>query len=304
MDSLLRSGGRERVVVLEGHFSSLDHPLQGDMPVRRHVPGAIQVHPSFLEAGADESSYYPFYTCPKDGNLLPHAQLVVELEKLGIKPDSTVVVYGTEPDGPMAAARLVWGLLVAGVESVQLLDGGIDAWDAYGGETVSSVERAVKVAKQGEAIAQSEHAWRIREELVVGTTEVEKISAGSGAHAKLVDVRKSGEFDGSMTRCYSFFSKAGHIPGATLQGDWVSLIDCDSLMIGSKLETIRERWKHLGIVDDNVENGDTTLVFYCGTGWRSSVSFLVATLLGYKAKNYDDGFYGWSWNDAREVEFA
>jgi len=295
------------VVVLEGHFSSLDHPLQGDMPVRRHVPGAIQVHPSFLEAGPDESSYYPFYTCPQDGNLLPHAQLVLELEKLGITPGSTVVVYGTEPDGPMAAARLVWGLLVAGIESVLLLDGGIDAWVSYGGETASSVERAVKVAKQGESTtqtAQSEHAWSMRSELVVGTTEVEHISAGSEVSAKLVDVRKSGEFDGSMTRCYSFFSKAGHIPGATLQGDWVSLIDCDSLMIGGKLETIRERWKHLGIVDESVESGDTTLIFYCGTGWRSSVSFLVATLLGYTAKNYDDGFYGWSWNDERAVEFA
>jgi len=32
----------------------------------------------------------------------------------------------------------------------------------------------------------------------------------------------------------------------------------------------------------------------CGTGWRSSVSFLIARLLGLRAKNYDDGFYGWS----------
>lgn len=289
-------------VVLEAHFSSWDHPIDGDIAVRRHLPGAIQIHPSYLEAGADEASYYPFYKCPQDGNLLQHKQLVAELQRLGLGPDSTVVVYGTEPDGPMAAARLAWGLLVAGVRSVMFLDGGVDAWVAYGGKTVSSIQRAVRF---GEASASVSDAWQMREGLVVDTAEVKVISTASKCTtAKLVDVRKSGEFDGSMTRCYSFFSKSGHVPGATLQGDWISLVDSQTGEIGPVLESVRQRWIALGIIDERVERGETSLVFYCGTGWRSSLSFLVALLLGYKAKNYDDGFYDWSWDSSNPIEFA
>lgn len=69
--ALSRTDTARRPVVLEAHFSSFDHPLEGDMPVRTHLPGAIQVHPSYLEAGRDESKYYPHYSCPRDGNLLP-----------------------------------------------------------------------------------------------------------------------------------------------------------------------------------------------------------------------------------------
>lgn len=294
------------MVVLEAHFSSLDHPIQGDMPVRRHIPGAIQVHPSYLEAGIDEASYYPFYQRPQDGNLMPHAQLVGALERLAITPETTVIVYGTEPDGPMAAARLVWGLLVAGVKSVKMLDGGIDAWLAHSNRRASSIQRAVRVAEHEPTPDPNRSGgWAERSQLVASTAEVKEISrAPERSAAKLVDIRKSGEFDGSLTRCYSFFSKSGHIPGATLQGDWVSLVDAESQKIAPALESVRQRWRKLGIIDAKVESGETCLVLYCGTGWRSSVSFLVATLLGYTAKNYDDGFYGWSWDRSNKIEYT
>ncbi|MDA0768190.1 MAG: rhodanese-like domain-containing protein [Verrucomicrobia bacterium] len=104
-------------ILLDAHFTSIDHPSLPDPSPARHIPGAIQVHPSYLEAGTDRSKYYPHYKCPADGNLLP----------------------------------------------------------------------------------------------------------------------------------------------------------------------------------------DNELLFYCGTGWRSSISFLVALLLGLKAKNYDDGFYGWSWHEENAI---
>ncbi|MFC4992730.1 sulfurtransferase [Rubritalea tangerina] len=211
---LCQSGEGSEAAVLEAHFSSWDHPLDGDVAVRRHLRGAIQIHPSFLEAGGDEARYYPHYECPQDGNLLEHAELVQELEGLGVSSESKVVVYGTEQDGPMAAARLAWGLLVAGVRSVVMLDGGIDAWVAMGGETVPSVKRAVDLGQtRGDKSVAG--GWQMRGELVADRADVQVIAGGvAGGEAKLVDVRRSGEFDGSLTRCYSFFSKSGHVPGA------------------------------------------------------------------------------------------
>lgn len=289
-------------VVLEAHFSSVDHPLDGAESKFRHLPGAIQVHPSYLESGNNVAEYYPNYDCPENGNLLPHAELAAALERLGITPRSSVVVYGSEPDGTMAAARLVWGLLVAGVKNVKLLDGGIGAWLAIGGETVRKTTRATDIA---EPQSVTTLPWRARSKFVTTTHEVQNLTRLNGnAPAKLIDVRDRGEYDGSLNQNYTFFSKAGHIPGAVLQGDWENLVDMKTHRLGPKLEEVRRRWQRLGIIDEGVERGVTSLIFYCGTGWRSSISFLIAHLLGLRASNYDDGFYGWSWRDDNEIAFG
>ncbi|MEM7672771.1 MAG: rhodanese-like domain-containing protein, partial [Verrucomicrobiota bacterium] len=101
---------------------------------------------------------------------------------------------------------------------------------------------------------------------------------------------------------YPFYSEAGHIPGAILQGNWCNLVESKTGKLRPMLEEVRSRWIDLGIIDRDVKCGRTELIFYCGTGWRSSVSFLIASLLGYRAKNYDGGFYEWSWSGERPVE--
>ena len=52
---------------------------------------------------------------------------------------------------------------------------------------------------------------------------------------------------------------------------------------------IEEMWNKLGITRDK------KLIFYCGTGWRSSVAFFYAYLLGWKEfSNFDGSWYEWS----------
>lgn len=291
-----------RPVILEAHFSSFDHPLDGDRPVTKHIEGAIQVHPSYLEAGTDLSKYYPYYSCPEDGNVLPPEQLISALQTIGVTSETPVLVYGTEPDGIMAAARLIWGLMYAGIKSIRLLDGGIGAWLAYEGDTVSFIPTAIEVAQKSRKKALS---WDVQPQYLATAEEVKAIAEShTGVPFRIVDVRRPGEYSGTETRYYPFFSKAGHIPNAVLQGNWINLVEADTHKVGPVLEDVRQRWKELGIIDESVEKGDTSLVFYCGTGWRSSLSFVVATLLGYRAKNFDDGFYGWSWNDENEVAYG
>jgi thiosulfate/3-mercaptopyruvate sulfurtransferase len=293
--------GRSRV--LEAHFSSIDHPLDPDQPVTRHIPGAIQIHPSYLEAGTNREKYYPSYDCPADGNLLPDQELAGALEGLGISPETPVIVYGTEPDGPMAAARVVWGLIYAGVKNVRLLDGGLEAWLRWGGEVTEEIVTAEEIGR-GFAL-EPKSMWSPRREVLATLEQVQRISAHPGeATAKLVDVRKAGEWDGTCTDYYTFFSDAGHIPNSYFQGDWKILLDCESRKIGSNLDAVAQHWKDLGIIDAGVEAGQTELIFYCGTGWRSSLSFLVAKLLGLRARNFDDGFYGWSWSGENQIAYG
>lgn len=279
-------------VLLEAHFTSSDHPATDDAAHALHIPGAIQVHPSYLEAGTNRAKYYPLYDCPADGNLLPDAELQRAILRLGITADTTVIVYGREPDGTMAAARLVWGLMYAGIQRIRLLDGGLARWLDSGGATEPTVALACDVARRNASVPGSE-SWPTRPELIATSAEVRAMTRSNGS-SKLVDVRDHGEWDGTVTDHYPFFSSAGHIPTAIHQGEWDNLYDRTTHALAPRLEAVARRWRARGIIDAGVLRGSTTLVFCCGTGWRSSVAFLVALLLGLRARNYDDGFYGWS----------
>ena len=285
----------EKLILLEAHFSSVDHPLDPEMPVFGHIPRAIQVHPSYLEAGLNRSKYYPFYNHPSESNLMPPDELIPALEHLGITPDSRVVVYGSDPDGVMAAARLVWGLMHAGVRTVRLLDGGLDAWTALGHPASLEIKTVWDLPPKR---TQSIQTWSFHSDYLAQTEDVQKIANGDPAsHAgKLIDVRTEGEWDGTTPMKYTFFTRAGHIPGAIHQGDWENLMDGSTKRLKPHLDIVARRWRKQGIIDPEVEVGATALIFYCGTGWRSSIAFLVAHLLGLRARNYDNGFFGWSHN--------
>ncbi len=287
----LSHGDGGRTVLLEAHFTSGDHPADPAHPNDRHLPGAIQVHPSYIEAGLDAAKYYPRYDAPEDATVLPHADLTKALERLGIAPASRVVVYGCEPDGAMAAARVVWGLLYAGVAEVRLLDGGVDAWLACGGQVSSRVETVWGVAASR---PEGCFSWRAREEYLATTDHVRWAVACRGSAAIVVDVRNKGERDGSLIHHYQFFESQGHIPTAVHQGDWKNLLEPSGGRIGPALADIQRRWRELGVIDAEVEGGRRELIFYCGTGWRSSVAFLTAKLLGLRARNYDGGYFAWT----------
>ena len=185
--------GHGSSIVLEAHFSSVDHPMPEGLP-RRHIPGAIQVHPSYLESGLDASGYYPNYRCPADSNVLPDDRLTGVLRNLGISASTEVWIYGFHPDGVMAAARLAWGLLFAGIGRVRLLDGGIDAWTAWGGPTVEEIPHALRIAGSLRLDC-GDSGWAVRSEYRATTDEVIEISRTRGGRRvnRLVDVRRPDE---------------------------------------------------------------------------------------------------------------
>ena len=61
------------------------------------------------------------------------------------------------------------------------------------------------------------------------------------------------------------------------------------------LEYVRNLWESQGIVPPGEEGKHSGVIFYCGTGWRSSYAWLIATAMGWEnVKNYDGGFLHWS----------
>ncbi|CAE7358980.1 ynjE [Symbiodinium natans] len=253
----------------------------------------VAIHPSYLEAGCDESRYYPHYERPEHGNLLPLPELQKAIAALGISGERLVVVYGTGDYHAMIACRVLWGLLVAGVPDVRLLNGGLQAWRAAGKPIKDGMER-IGLRRPAPQVGGEPPRWAPRLEFVATTAEVEEVQR-SPESAQVLDIRREGEFNGTITDVYTFFAVAGHVPKSTWIENWDQLVEEDGRLVDpSKLAV---KWRESFGVRDGVR-----LIMLCGTGWRSTIAWLLARLMGRAAANYDDGFYGWTFTGERPIE--
>ncbi len=127
-------------------------------------------------------------------------QFAQVLTQLGIGPDTHVVVYD-DKNGGNAAARFWWMLKAIGHESVQVLDGGLDA-AVNAGFPVSSAEETPAIPEKTYQTLQ----WMLR---LSDINEVEKVA--NDPDYLVIDVRDKDRFDGKVEPIDLI---AGHIPGA------------------------------------------------------------------------------------------
>jgi 3-mercaptopyruvate sulfurtransferase SseA len=247
-----------------------------------YIPGAISIHPCYVEHEDNYSKYYPDYTGPQDAKLLPPHRLLKVLARLGITKDTMVVVYGNGKIIPMITARVAWALMYAGVRDVRVLNGGFTTWAAAGYPVVSTPVAPQPARSFGAELP-------AHPEYYATPDYVRSIADGRNGGSVLVDVRKISEYEG-RSNPYPFFTRKGRIPGAVWQGDWDVLVNIGDDTFRSYPE-VQKLWKGLGVTPDREP------VFYCGTGWRSTIGFLQAYLMGFpKMRNYDASFYDWSSN--------
>lgn len=229
-----------------------------------HVPGAAHLDTDRLETG------FPRWA------LRPLPELQRAIGELGIGPDDTVVVYGAKS---IAAARAWWVLMYAGVRDVRYLDGGLAAWRAAG----LPVEMRPRIPGTRTFSAQA------REHFLITTDELKRRLDEPALH--LADVRGWAEFHGLVSG-YDYAAFAGRIPGSISAGnadDSAEIYQERSGRLRDPQEVLA-RWG-----EDGIDPASGEVVFYCGTGWRSSLAFLYAYALGLpKIRNYSDGWLGWS----------
>jgi 3-mercaptopyruvate sulfurtransferase SseA len=257
----------EQFVVVEASWSTLENASEYR---RAHVPGAIHVNTDDFENGSPQ------------WRLKDLAELQQVIGEMGIAPDTTVVVYGSQL---IAAARVWWILKYAGVADVRLMDGNIQTWRDAGFPT----EKTVNVLP---AISFSDAG---KTEWLANTESVAK--AVQSRQRLLADVRSDAEYRGRKSG-YDYLDAKGRIPGAIHLGDADDSSQTYRKNDGrfrSPVEVLAE-WKELGLVPDPSGNRfEHDVIFYCGGGWRSSVAFFYAWLLGFEnIQNYSDGWGGWS----------
>ena len=148
-----------------------------------HIPGAV-----FVDLDRDLSGPPGI----EGRHPLPDiAEFATTLGRLGISPDSHVVVY--DDVACQIAARLWWMLRSIGHERVQLLDGGYQAWIAAGHEVASGTENPEPAAYP----------------VPDGYTGV--VSHEQLDDRAVVDARAAERYRGDVE---PVDPKAGHIPGA------------------------------------------------------------------------------------------
>ena len=241
--------------------------------LQRHIPGA-----RYLDTHALEEA--PFWNKVADPVLL---QLLLTL---GIRHDTTVIVYGRHL---AAAARAAHLLLYAGVRDVRFLDGGFHGWARAG------LPCAAGPAPHGPPATDFGTAFPACPHYLINLPQAQALLRQPGG--ALVSIRTWDEFTGK-TSGYSYIPTKGDIPGALWgrAGRGADVNDMSAFHDSEKrlrsAHDITEFWRLEGI------HPGLQTAFYCGTGWRASLAFYCAWLMGWEQISvFDGGWFEWSENN-------
>ena len=233
-----------KTVLVDCRFSLADAEAGRASWTEGHIPGAHYLHlESDLsgEVGA-HGGRHP---------LPAAAAFATRLAALGIGLATPVVAYD---DSRFAfASRLWWMMRSLGYTGVRVLDGGLSAWLAAGGELTSEVPvaRPVEVPTVGE---------------FSGALDIESVRSAQARGALLVDSREPGRYQGLEE---PIDPVAGHIPGA-LNKPWQGVTDDQGLALGDAEQ--QQRWQDLP--------AEGPLVVYCGSGVTACVNLLSLAVAG------------------------
>ena len=238
--------------------------------LQSHIPGALYLDTNCLEVE-------PFWNVVADQHLLRI------LLSFGICHDTTVVLYGRSTT---AAARAAHVMLYAGVQDVRLLDGGFSAWlHAALPTAAGDCAEPLPATHFGIPFPACPH-------YMVGTRQAEQLL--QRPDGVLASIRTWDEFTGK-TSGYCYIKAKGDIPGARWgragDGDDMNSMRDFQQPDGTMktAQEISQFWAEEGI------HPDKEVAFYCGTGWRASLAFYYAWLMGWERISvYDGGWFEWS----------
>ncbi|QIB66432.1 sulfurtransferase [Kineobactrum salinum] len=225
--------------------------------LRGHIPGA-----HYLDLERDLSRPAGLHG---GRHPLPDAGvLAARLAALGIGPNTEVVAYD---DSRLAyAARFWWMLRALGYRAPRLLEGGLAAWVAAGGELSTAVPEPRPCAAPPAA------SFR-------GSCDIEALRDLQARGATLLDSREPRRYAGLEE---PIDPVAGHIPGA-LNRCWQEVTDAQG-----RLRPEPELRAHFGELMEA-----QPLVVYCGSGVTACVNLYALARLGR-----DDALlYPGSWSD-------
>ena len=250
-----------------------------------HIPKSINI-PAF-----------PNWYINNPGEKLPWMELPEKKDlfaticNAGISANSIVVVIAQTSDSPIGkpayysltkASRVAITLIYAGINTVTMLNGGYDKWNAEG----RSISTEPVIMQQAMNYSGNVH------ETVFISTDYVKNKIGKSI---IIDTRNADTYFG-IEQGFSTI-KAGHIPTAkNLPAPW--FWQTTNVENG---ETTYLSWKGTDEIKEITitvlgENMDAEIIVYCGAGgYASPVWFLLTRVVGYtNVKFYDGSMQEWA----------
>jgi thiosulfate/3-mercaptopyruvate sulfurtransferase len=250
----------ESLLMLPEETSFLDTRSEGAFRAG-HIPGALSVSASAWSRQFQQS--------------LDPAIWSDLLGSLGLAPDRTVIVYGSNWT---ETARVWWILRYWGFEKARIMNGPYSLWVAAGGKPSTEL---LKPARRSITLKPTNR-------LMVKDEVLECLKNKS---VQILDVRSSAEYGGAVGAA----NKTGCIPGAK-NLEWSEFIDSKT----QKLKPAKEIQELLrqGAIDTS-----KPVVTYCQVGARSCVGAFVLEVMGVESvRNY---LRGWSeWGNADDTPVA
>jgi thiosulfate/3-mercaptopyruvate sulfurtransferase len=277
-------GAKARLMVFDCSFE-LMNPAAGEQHyLQAHIPGAVYAH--LDDALSDKGALGP------DGQVQPHAgaasggrhplprreKFAMWLSSVGFANDMQAVVY--DRNGANYCGRLWWMLKWAGHDAVAVLDGGLQAWQASGGDV-----------RAGEEPSHFQANFELGAPLrTLATTQdvVRRLGAGQ----TLIDARATPRFRGEVE---PLDPVAGHIPGA-LNRPFGQNLGADGKF--KSPAQLRAEFEQLLAGRD-----PTSVVHHCGSGVSAVPNLIAMELAGYApAALYAGSWSEWSRNPKLPVE--
>ena len=221
-----------------------------------HIPGAAYFD---IDDIADKTTSLK--------HMLPSADIfAAKVSALGVSSDTQVVVY--DSNSFFASARAWWMFRAMGHDNVHVLDGGLDAWKATGGEVTSETPNP-----QPGSFSATYQPTLVRDQSAMRGHVEDK-------DARILDARAQGRFDGTSPEPRPDLP-SGHMPGSFCVPA-TSLLAANGLMLSKDA---------LSPILSDFAN--TPVITSCGSG----VSAAVISLALARAGNWDAALYDGSWSE-------
>ncbi len=238
---------------------------------QKHVPGAVHLPGNALVAG----------TPPVPGVHPGVEQLNKVANYLGIDGSKHVILYDDEGGG--WAGRLAWSLDLLGLSNWSYLNGGIVSWIKEGFATETE-------ANQPQSIDTNTASGFINTDAIISKHQI--IASLGNDDFAVWDARSPGEYSGTMVRA----ARGGHIPGA-INLEWTALMNQE--------QNLRIRDNAQQILDSSGLGKDKTIATHCQSHHRSSFTYMLARILGYKnISGYDGSWAEWGNSEDTPIELG
>jgi len=250
---------------VQEHLDTIKNPDQTEIRLvevsksgydKGHIPGAV-----WIDWGNEVFG-------PATDHMVPdYAAMSAVMKKLGVTPDTHIVIYADKLD---QATRFYWTLKFWNVEKVSIMNGEKKEWKEEGRPMTTEVPDVKPLDYPLKYPPNSKINALLHPDVMEG------LATGK---VLFVDARPAAYFEGKKFSL-SKWVRSGHIPGA------VNVAAPEDVVKDGKILPTDELKK---IFESKGVTPDKNIIVYCNTGVRSSLAwFILHELLGYpNVKNYD-----------------